>query len=124
MPTLYPTGGYSVAVAAADLNGDGFLDLVTTNYSSENISILLGNGDGTFRTHADFPADNGARGLVVADFNGDGRLDLAAGDQFVDYISIFLQSPPQTPIYPCAECNHDDSISRASDRTAREARER
>ncbi len=86
---VFPTGGFSAAVAAADFNGDGFLDLITTNYYSESISLLLGKGDGTFGTHADFPAASGARGLVVADFNGDGQLDLAVGNQFGDFISVF-----------------------------------
>jgi hypothetical protein len=86
----YPTGGYSAAIAAADFNGDGFLDLITTNYYSESIALLLGKGDGTFGTHFDFAAGSGARGLVVADFNADGRLDLAVGNQFVDSVSVFL----------------------------------
>jgi hypothetical protein len=88
--TAYPTGGFSAGVAAADFNGDGFLDLVTTNYYTGNISLLPGRGDGTFSAHTDFPADSGARGLVIADFNGDGRLDVAVANQFVDLISIFL----------------------------------
>jgi len=89
-PTGYSTGGFSAAVAAADLNRDGFLDLVTTNYYTSNLSVLLGKGDGTFGSHIDFPAAYGARGLAIADFNRDGRLDLAVGNQFVDSISMFL----------------------------------
>ncbi len=90
---LYPTNGYSAAVAAADFKGNGVLDLVTTNYYTSTISMLSGNGDGTFGPYVNYPGDEGARGIVVADFNGDGRLDLAVGDQFVDFISIYLQTP-------------------------------
>ncbi len=52
------------------------LDLVTPNQSLARISVLLGNGDGTFRPHTDYPAGaDGYRGGVV-DVNGDGKLDL------------------------------------------------
>jgi hypothetical protein len=78
-------------VIAADFNGDGVLDLATGNYSDSNIAILPGNGDGTFGPHVNYPAADGARGLVAADFNGDGRLDLAVANQFADSISVFLQ---------------------------------
>ena len=81
----------SATVIAADFNGDGILDLATGNYYDANIAILLGNGDGTFGAHVNYPAASGARGLAVADFNGDGRLDLAVANQFVDSISVFLQ---------------------------------
>jgi len=87
----YATGGFSATVIAADFNGDGILDLATGNYYDANIAILLGNGDGTFGAHVNYPAAAGARGLVAADFNGDGRLDLAVANQFVDSISVFLQ---------------------------------
>jgi len=61
------------SVATADVNGDGKLDLVT-----EGVSVLLGNGDGTFRKSASIPS--GAGGSInVGDFNGDGKLDIAAG---------------------------------------------
>jgi Bacterial Ig-like domain (group 3)/FG-GAP-like repeat len=79
-------------VAAADLNGDGVLDLAVPTYYSSSFGLLLGNGDGTFQAPVDYPAGDGARGIVVGDFNGDGRLDVAVGNQFADTISIYLQT--------------------------------
>lgn len=76
--------------ATADFNGDGIPDLFTANYYSSSVSVLLGNGDGTFRTPVDFGAGYGARGVAVGDFNGDGRLDVAAGNQFANSISVLL----------------------------------
>jgi FG-GAP-like repeat/Cep192 domain 4/HYDIN/CFA65/VesB-like, Ig-like domain/Abnormal spindle-like microcephaly-assoc'd, ASPM-SPD-2-Hydin len=86
-----------LSVAAADFNRDGKLDLAVANELSNSVSILLGNGDGTFRTHVDYATDLGPQELVVGDFNNDGKLDLAvanAGEnstgQFVDTVSVLL----------------------------------
>ncbi len=45
--------------------------------TSNTVSILLGNGDGTFQSAVNYPAGNDPVAMVAGDFNGDGRLDLA-----------------------------------------------
>jgi hypothetical protein len=75
----------------ADFNGDGNLDLALGN-SAVTISLLLGNGDGTFTPASTLPPSSaGASGLLVADLNHDGKLDLVAVN-FLTYntISVFL----------------------------------
>jgi hypothetical protein len=67
-------GGATVSVAVGDFNGDGKPDLV--GLAGGNMALLLGNGDGTFRT-MDISYDLGGTMVVVADFNGDGKPDLA-----------------------------------------------
>jgi len=73
-------------VTAADLNGDGKLDLVISYFQNGSpqtygVAILLGNGDGTFRAPASFPIGAYAySSIVVADFNDDGKLDLAVAE--------------------------------------------
>ncbi len=78
-PREFP-GGYA-GIVTADFNGDGYLDIATiNNYSAYAMYILLGNGDGTFRTGATytFPDTNHRPGFIaVGDFNGDGKVDIA-----------------------------------------------
>ncbi len=66
------------AVRVADLNHDGFLDVVTANRWGENFSVLFGNGDGTFGTSHNYPANN-PRDLVLGDWDNDGNTDVAIG---------------------------------------------
>jgi hypothetical protein len=75
--STFPVGQYPEGVAEAGLNGDGKPDLVIANYNSGTVSVLLGNGDGTFQPHVDYPTGEGPESVVVADFNHDGKPDLA-----------------------------------------------
>jgi len=97
----YATGSEPVAVVTGDFNGDGNLDLAITNgsctpgkyapvCSSGTVSILLGNGDGTFRSHIDYPVGTLPSSLVAADFNGDGKLDLAITNAIDSTVSVLL----------------------------------
>jgi hypothetical protein len=78
VPLSYAAGGNPVSVAVGDFNGDGFLDLAVANnvLSNGTVSILLGNGDGTFQAATVLSAGNGANSVAVGDFNGDGKLDI------------------------------------------------
>ena len=73
------------------MNGDGKLDIVAADYSpGNNLGVLVGNGDGTFRTAINFPAA-APDALAIADLNGDHAPDLVhsgAGNT----ISVFLNS--------------------------------
>jgi hypothetical protein len=69
------------AVAVGDLNGDGKLDLVSANQTGGNVSVLLGNGNGTFQSAVNYNAGSGPRAVVLADFNGDGKLDAVVANQ-------------------------------------------
>jgi hypothetical protein len=74
------TGTGPSSMTTADLNRDGNLDLVVTNFNSfggNSVSVFLGNGDGTFRYLYDPTVAQGPLSVIAADFNGDGILDLA-----------------------------------------------
>jgi hypothetical protein len=91
-PRALLAGGCPWAEAVADFNGDGKPDLAVTSSCSEDdtVSILLGNGNGTFRPAVNYRVGNTAFALVVGDFNGDGKLDLAVANEYSDSISILL----------------------------------
>jgi hypothetical protein len=71
---------------AADVNGDGFDDIVVANTSSADISVLLSRGDGTFDVQRRFDTLAVASELEIADVNGDGFLDVLVTDVQRDII--------------------------------------
>jgi VCBS repeat protein len=83
-------------VASSDLNGDGKVDLAVANTTSSTVSILLGNGNGTFTDAPLSPVSVGAaagpEGTAAADFNLDGKVDLAVAKTMAGNLAILLQN--------------------------------
>jgi hypothetical protein len=72
-----------------DFNGDGHLDLADS--ASDGVSILLGNGDGTFTTSVHYGgASSGS--LTTGDFNGDGYIDFTTANWQTNDVTVFLSS--------------------------------
>jgi hypothetical protein len=78
------------SVAIADFNGDGKVDMAVTSGGSNSVSVLLGNGDGTFQAAVNYPTGTNPTSVTVGDFNGDGQLDLAVANNGTNTVSIFL----------------------------------
>ena len=77
------TGPFSVE--SRDVNNDGVIDLASANCTSNDVSILLGNGNGTFQPAMFFRAGDGPHSVALSDFNMDGNQDVS-----VDWFHIFL----------------------------------
>src|SRR6266705_2491949 len=77
-------------IVVGDFNGDGKLDLAVTDYSNNNVSVLLGNGDGTFQAPRTFPVGIHPAQVAVGDFNGDGKPDLVVSNVDSNTISVLL----------------------------------
>ena len=93
---VVPLGAAALAIAQGDFNGDGHLDLITTNRNPGittpglSVNLLLGNGDGTFQPLRSTPVNMAPSAIAVADFNGDGSLDVVAVGNAVDGVRVLL----------------------------------
>jgi Domain of unknown function (DUF4347)/Putative Ig domain/FG-GAP-like repeat/Domain of unknown function (DUF4114) len=83
---------FNFSFVTGDFNGDGKTDLVTDNSNGGNVSLLLGNGDGSFGTAANFTirGNKYVTAITTGDFNGDGKTDLVTGNGYGDNVSVFL----------------------------------
>jgi FG-GAP-like repeat len=86
--TDYPTGGSKVKVG--DFNGDGKADLAISCQLCFSVTVLLGNGDGTFRQGSTVETGRAPTGMALGDFNGDGILDIAVVNQIDNNVSVLL----------------------------------
>jgi FG-GAP-like repeat len=93
VPVKYAIGASPFAMIAADLRKNGHVDLITVNMPNGTdqpgtVSVLLGNGNGTFKTHVDYSVGDYPEGVVAGDFNDDGKVDLAIPNRFDNTVSI------------------------------------
>ena len=87
-----PDASITSAEVAADVNGDGNLDLIGTSSDQTQLVVLLGNGDGTFQQPLTFAASTNPVIGLVADFDGDKAPDLVALNSRTNTISVLLNT--------------------------------
>ncbi len=88
--TDYAAGLSPQGMAIWDLNNDGVKDLVTANYASNNVSVMLGIPGGGFQAHVVYPVGGGPFNVVVTDFNNDIRADLLVASGTPGTVSVLL----------------------------------
>lgn len=86
---LYTAGLGPTAVALADLDGNGSLDIATANVSGDNVSVLANLGDGTFGPPVTFGPVDGPHSITTADPDLKGSLDLVVTSAVASGITIF-----------------------------------
>src|SRR6516225_109617 len=93
----FDTGFGSASVAVGDFNGDGIPDLAVANRGTDifyhddgSVSVLLGNGDGTFQAARNFAAGLEPWSVAVGDFRHNGILDLAVANHGSNTVSVLL----------------------------------
>ena len=111
-PKSFSAGENPVSTAVGDFNRDGNRDLAVANAGSSNVSVLLGNGDGTFQPAVNYPVPGSPDGVVVSYFNGDSIQDLAVGEN--SSVSLLLgngngtfQPARSFPVTPTFEVGMD-----------------
>ncbi len=87
LPTAISSNAFSGT--AADINGDGKMDLIATNYNTNTVSVLLGNGDGTFLPKVDYATGTGPSSVTSGNF-GNGQIDLAVANTGSGTVSVLL----------------------------------
>ncbi len=90
--STYPLNSKPSRVVAADLDGDGDLDLACSNYGSNTVSILLNDGSGSFTAGGSLESGCGPGAIVAADFDADGAVDLAVYNGCAYTISVFMNN--------------------------------
>jgi hypothetical protein len=84
------TGAGPISSVACDLNGDGITDLAVADSGANTVSVLVGNGDGSFQPQVNYLTGSSPFDIVAADFNGDGIIDLAVANDMSNTVSVLL----------------------------------
>ncbi len=82
------TGTFPYAVAVGDLNRDGIPDIAVANNGDDNVSVLMGDGDGQFSAPQDHTAGTGPDAVAIGDLNGDGHADIVVANYGSENISV------------------------------------
>ncbi len=88
----YSVGNRASPSESADFNGDGNADITVANINDNTISVLLGNGDGSFASQQTIPVGSTPRGITVLDVDGDGDVDIVNTNQSSGNMSLHFNN--------------------------------
>ena len=88
----YDVGLGPASVFCADLNGDGYLDIAVANDSSDNVSILMNRGNGTFSSAVYYPVGDQPKSVFAADLDNDWDLDLVVANFSDNTVSVLINN--------------------------------
>jgi hypothetical protein len=86
----YPVGKNPTSVSTGDFNRDGVTDIITTNIGNNTLSLLFGNGDGTFKEQVILSTCREPRSLALGDYNRDTVLDIAVACSGSNQVAILF----------------------------------
>jgi hypothetical protein len=119
--TAYTVGVGSMpyAIATADVNGDGKMDLITANVGASpnyvgTLTVLTNNGGGIFSSNANYTVGRGCQSVVTADVNGDGRLDLICANSGTNTLFVLTNTSTFLPMLAVNSASNNVIVSWAS----------
>jgi hypothetical protein len=90
--TVYGAGFSANSIAAADMNGDGKVDLIIAGYYGTELTVLTNNGVGGFVSNATYTAGNDPQSVAASDVNGDGKPDVICVNHEDNTITVFTNN--------------------------------
>ncbi len=84
----YQVGHNPMNVAAGDINGDGYSDLTVVNHATDDITLMMNYGDGTFYNYGSYLVGDGPFAVCAVDIDSDGDIDLAVANNYGNSVSI------------------------------------
>jgi hypothetical protein len=76
-------------VFAADVNGDGYLDILSASWNDDTIALYVNNGSGSFTEQIITLNADGAQSVFAADVDGDGDMDILSASHWDDTIALY-----------------------------------
>jgi hypothetical protein len=116
--TAYNVDSGPQIVFAADMDGDGDIDLVTPNADDASTSMRLNAGDGSFPAERTFAGGDYPTSVYAADFNGDGALDLAVSNRDDDNVMVLFNQRRVSVTMPIDITHHDIKFVSGADTLA------